>query len=74
MAEDLITRREVAYLFRVTSATVAAWAKRSILPEVRDEQGRPRYRRPDVEELFRSGVRRKPWTPHDGQDKAVTHD
>ena len=58
--EDLMTRRQVAFLFRVTSATVATWARRGRLPEVRNEAGRPRYRRADVETLFRSGVWRKP--------------
>ena len=36
MDEDLMTRRQVAYLFRVTSAVVATWARRGRLPEVRD--------------------------------------
>jgi Helix-turn-helix domain len=56
--EDLMTRRQVASLFRVTSAAVAAWARRGRLPEVRNEAGRPRYRRADVEELFQTAVRR----------------
>ena len=60
MGEDLMTRRQVATLFRVTSAAVATWARRGRLPEVRDEAGKPRYRRADVEELFRSGVRWRP--------------
>jgi len=57
--EDLMTRREVAYRFRVTSATVATWARRKppVLAEVRDEQGRARYRRAEVEELYASGFR-----------------
>jgi len=49
-----MTRRQVAVLFRVTSAAVATWARRGRLPEVRNEAGRPRYRRADVEALFRS--------------------
>ena len=57
--EDLMTRRQVAYVFRVTSSAVATWARRGQLPEVRDEAGKPRYRRADVEALFRSGFRRK---------------
>jgi predicted site-specific integrase-resolvase len=57
MDEDLMTRSQVATLFRVTSAAVASWARRGRLPEVRNEAGRPRYRREDVEALFRSGVR-----------------
>jgi hypothetical protein len=59
MDEDLMTRRQVAVLFRVTSASVASWARRGQLPEVRNETGRPRYRRADVEALFRSGLRRR---------------
>jgi len=55
--EELMTRRQVASLFGVTSAAVATWARRGRLPEVRNEDGRPRYRRADVEALFRSGVR-----------------
>jgi len=58
--EELMTRQQVAYLFRDTSAAVAKWARRGLLPEVRNGAGRPRYRRADVEELLRSGFRRKP--------------
>ena len=57
MSEDLMTRGQVAMMFRVTSAAVASWARRGRLPEVRNEAGRPRYRRADVEALFRSGMR-----------------
>jgi predicted site-specific integrase-resolvase len=59
MEEELMTRRQVAVMFRVTSASVASWARRGHLPEVRNETGRPRYRRTDVEALFRSGLRRR---------------
>src|SRR5438045_964737 len=34
--DDLMTRRQVAMLFRVTSAVVATWARRGRLPEVRN--------------------------------------
>lgn len=57
--EDLMTRRQVAMLFRVTSAVVATWARRGRLPEVRNSDGRPRYRRGDVEQLFRAEVARR---------------
>lgn len=57
--EDLMTRRQVAYLFRVTSAAVATWARRGRLLEIRNQAGRPRYRRADVEALFRRGYRRR---------------
>ncbi len=59
MNEDLMTRRQVAVMFRVTSAAVATWARRGRLPEVRNEAGRPRYRREDVEALFRNGLAAK---------------
>jgi predicted site-specific integrase-resolvase len=59
MDDDLMTRRQVAYLFRVTSSAAAMWARRGRLPEVRDEAGRPRYRRADVEALMRRGLRRR---------------
>jgi hypothetical protein len=57
--EELMTRLQVAYLFRETSAAVARWARRGLLPEVHNGAGRPRYRRADVEELLRSGFRRR---------------
>jgi predicted site-specific integrase-resolvase len=59
MDEDLMTPRQVAYLFRVTSAAVAIWARRGGLPEVRNQAGRPRYRRADVEALIWSGSKRR---------------
>ena len=49
-----MTRRQVAFFFRVTSQAVAAWARRGRLSEVRNAEGKPRYRRAEVEELFRS--------------------
>jgi predicted site-specific integrase-resolvase len=57
--QDLMTRRQVAYLFRVTSAAVASWARRGQLPEVRNQAGRPRYQRADVEALFRHSAGRQ---------------
>ena len=59
MDKDLMTRRQVAYLFRVTSSAVAIWARRGRLPEIRTEAGRPRYRRADVEALMRRGLTRR---------------
>jgi hypothetical protein len=52
--EDLMTRRQVAFLFRVTSQAVVRLARRGCLTEVRNCDGKPRYRRAEVEELFRS--------------------
>ncbi len=57
--EELMTRRQAAYLFRETSAAVARWARRGLLPEVCDGAGRPRYWRANVEELLRSGFSRR---------------
>jgi hypothetical protein len=54
VTEDLMTRRQVASLFRVTSSAVATWTRRGRLAEVRDGAGRPRYWRTEVEALFRS--------------------
>ena len=54
---DLLSRRQVAAMFRVTSALIAQWARRGRLREVRDEAGRPRYRRADVEGVCLSGSR-----------------
>ena len=51
-----MTRRQVASVFGVTSAAVATWARRGRLPEVRNEDGRPRYRRADVQALARTGA------------------
>jgi predicted site-specific integrase-resolvase len=63
MDEHMMTRRQVACLFKVTSSAVATWARRGRLPEVRDETGRPRYRRTDVEALYRSGFRHRAAPP-----------
>jgi hypothetical protein len=60
MDGDLMTRQQVAYLFRETSAKVATWARRGRLPEVRDGAGKPRYRRADVEALRRARAGRRP--------------
>jgi predicted site-specific integrase-resolvase len=54
MDGDLMTRQQVAYLFGETSAKVAMWARRGRLPEVRNDAGRPRYRRADVQALLRA--------------------
>jgi len=59
MVDDVMTRRQVASLFGVTSAAVAIWARRGRLPEVRTETGKPRYRRADVVTLLRRDLRRR---------------
>jgi predicted site-specific integrase-resolvase len=68
--EDLMSRHEVACLFRVTSALVAQWARRGRLPEVRDQAGRPRYRRADVEKILRRGF--KPGTVTGGPVRSAS--
>jgi len=57
--DDLMTRREVASRFGVTTATIKNWARSSAvaLTEVPDGQGKPRYRRAEVDALFESGFR-----------------
>jgi predicted site-specific integrase-resolvase len=61
MDGDLMTRQQVAYLVGETSAKVAMWARRGRLPEVRDDAGKPRYRRADVQALLRARTgRRRP--------------
>ena len=59
MPDDLMTRREVGAVFGVTSATVKNWARseRVALTEVPCEDGRPRYRRAEVEALYEAGFR-----------------
>ena len=48
---DLMTRRQIAFRFGVTSSALALWARRGRLAEVRTKAGRPRYRHADVEAL-----------------------
>ena len=62
--EDLMTRRQVAFLLRVTSQAVVRLARRGRLTEVRNADGKPRYRRAEVEELFRNSVSRGRITGH----------
>ena len=60
--EDLMTRREVARKFGVTSEAVRRWARRNppVLTEVHDARDKPRYRRAEVNELYDSGFRGGP--------------
>lgn len=57
--DELMTRYDVAMMFRVTSAAVAQWARRKppVLTEVRNAEDKPRYKRSDVEALYHSGFR-----------------
>ena len=57
--EDLMTRQQVAELFRTSPQVVAYWARRNPprLTEVRTANGKPRYRRADVQALWDSGFR-----------------
>lgn len=58
---DMMTRPEVAKLFRVTSVTIKRWAASDAvaLTEVPcgSAQGRPGYRRAEVQALYDSGFR-----------------
>ena len=58
--QDLMTRREVAAMFRTTSQVVAYWAQRKkppLLTEIRTAGNKPRYRRAEVQALYDSGFR-----------------
>jgi transposase len=59
MPGDLMTRREVAAKFGVVSATIKNWARSQqvALTEVPGDDGRPRYRRAEVQALYDSGFR-----------------
>lgn len=52
----LLTTREVAELFRVSPASVSAWAKEGLLPAVRIPGTKNwRFRREDIERLLAAG-------------------
>ncbi len=55
--DEWMTRQEVAYKFAVASVTVKNWAKspKVALTEVKDDEGKPRYRRSEVEALYATG-------------------
>lgn len=55
--DDLMTRLQVARLFGVTSAAVANWAHRKtpVLTEIRNADNEPRYRRAEVDKLYKNG-------------------
>jgi hypothetical protein len=55
--DEWMTRREVAYRFAVASVTVKNWAKspRVALTEFKDDEGKPRYKRSQVEALYATG-------------------
>ena len=55
--QDWMTRREVAYRFAVASVTVKNWAKSAkvALTEFKDGEGKPRYKRSEVEALYATG-------------------
>lgn len=55
--EDLMTRKQVAEMFRTTAQVVAYWARRGTLNEVRTASNKPRYRRAEVQALWDSGFR-----------------
>jgi hypothetical protein len=53
----MMTRREVAVMFGVTSEAVARWERAGLLTGQRGTDGKIRYPRADVEALYRSGRR-----------------
>ena len=55
---ELLTRREVAALFGVTSQVIARWARAGRLAEIHGDDGRARYRRSEAEALRQSGFPR----------------
>lgn len=67
----MMTRREVAAMFGVTSAAVARWERAGLLTGQRGTDGKVRYPRADVEALHHSR-RRGPNTqpgPTPGKDR-----
>ena len=55
--DDLMTRKEVAEMFRTTYQVVTYWAQRGTLNEIRTAHNKPRYRRSEVQALWDSGFR-----------------
>ena len=55
--DELMTRQEVAYRFGVASITIKNWARSAkvALTEVKDDAGKPRYKRSEVEALYATG-------------------
>jgi excisionase family DNA binding protein len=59
MADPLpavLTRREVAAMFRCDQATVARWVKKGLLPSFTTPGGNHRFHRADVERLIRDSA------------------
>jgi hypothetical protein len=52
-----MTRQQVAYRFGVASITIKNWARSAkvALTEYKDDKGKPRYKRAEVEALRASG-------------------
>lgn len=55
--EDLMTRKQVAEMFRTTPQVVAYWARRGTVNEVRTASNKHRNRRGEVQALWDSGLR-----------------
>lgn len=49
----VLTPAELASYFKVSTATVARWAKKGKLPSFRTPGGQRRYRLADIEQLLR---------------------
>jgi excisionase family DNA binding protein len=54
--EGLMTPAEVAALFRVVTKTVSRWEREGKLTSIRTPGGHHRYRRAEVEALFKRGA------------------
>jgi transposase len=54
---EWMSRREVAYRFAVASVTVKNWSRsqKVALTEFKDDDGKPRYKRSEVEALYATG-------------------
>lgn len=65
----MMTRREVAAMFGVTSEAVARWERAGLLAGQRGADGKVRYPRADVEALYHSGRRGPNARPPSGQDR-----
>ena len=55
--QEMMTRREVAVMFGVTSEAVARWQRSGLLHGERGADGKVRYPRAEAEALYRSGRR-----------------
>lgn len=55
----LMTRKQIATMFFVTSETVRNWERDGIIPVATRINGKPRYKKDDVNKLLEKGVNNK---------------